>query len=133
MTVGMRDFTKLKSWQRAHKLLVAIEVAAARYPEHERYDLTRQTTRAARSISSNISEGAGRRTGPDYARFIRMSASSCNEVENHLLVARDLGYLPEATWAALRSEVGQIRAMLTRLAQVLEARPPGGERSRGPS
>jgi four helix bundle protein len=120
----MRDFTRIAAWQRAHALLLFIERAVADYPKAERFELTSQTTRAARSIGANIAEGAGRRTASDFARFVRMAAGSCNEVENHLIVGRDLRFLSEDAWHSLSSELRVVRAMLTKLAQVLERDPP---------
>jgi len=120
----VRDFTNITAWQRAHALLLLIECAVADYPKTERFELVSQTTRATRSIGANIAEGAGRRTASDFARFVRMAAGSCNEVENHLIVGRDLRFLSEDAWNSLSSELRVVRAMLTRLAQVLE-RDPG--------
>jgi four helix bundle protein len=119
----MRDFTKITAWQRAHALLLFIERGVADYPKAERFELASQTTRAARSVGANIAEGAGRRTASDFARFVRMAAGSCNEVENHLIVGRDLGFLSEDAWNSLASELRIVRAMLTRLAQTLERAP----------
>jgi len=124
----MRDFTKIAAWGRAHDLLLAVERATTGYPSAERYELVRQTTRAARSVGANIAEGAGRRTASDFARFVRMAAGSCNEVENHLIVGRDLGFLSDDMWKSLAPELRVVRAMLTRLAQVLEGdRPTSGD------
>src|SRR5207248_858125 len=39
---------------------------------------------AASSVCSNISEGFGRSTHRDFARFLDMSRSSVNEIENRL-------------------------------------------------
>lgn len=64
------------------------------------------------SVPTNIAEGAGRSTRPDYARFLDMAASSLNELEYQMLLAHDLQY---PTDSVIAQECGEIRAMLTSL------------------
>jgi four helix bundle protein len=49
--------------------------------------------RAVISISSNIAEGFGRETNKDKSHFYVMARTSLVEIQNQLLVARDVGYL----------------------------------------
>jgi four helix bundle protein len=67
------------AWQRAHELAVnasALPAYFGRNPEAGRYD---QILEAAISIPSNIAEGAGRGSDPDFGRFLWYSMGSCNE------------------------------------------------------
>lgn len=89
------------------------------YPTHERFGLVDQTRRAAASIPTNIAEGAGRDSDREYARYLNIAIGSINEVEDHLLLARGLGYLPIEPWTRMTSDYGRVRAMLTRLKQYL--------------
>ena len=51
---------------------------------------------AASSVCSNISEGFGRSTHRDFARFLDMSRSSVNEIENRLGESVERKYLKAA-------------------------------------
>ena len=49
--------------------------------------------RAAVSISANIAEGQGRLTRGEWAHFLGIARGSLYELENHIEVAKELGYL----------------------------------------
>jgi len=119
---GVSDYRTLDAWQRAHQLTLAVYRATASYPASERYGLTAQTRRAVTSIPSNIAEGAGRDSDRDFARFVAVAAASSNETEYQLLLARDLGYVTDATFRAITLEITRVRSMLTRLPQSLTAK-----------
>jgi four helix bundle protein len=126
----MRDHRKLIVWERAHALTLRVYAVTSKYPASEQRGLVDQTRRAAASIGSNIAEGNGRRTDMDYARFLRYAAGSANEVDYHLLLAKDLGYIAADVHREMSGELRQIRAMLTRLEQNVrerarnDSRPP---------
>jgi four helix bundle protein len=86
----MQDYRKLLVWQKAHKLVIDIYVITKGFPKDELYGVTSQLRRAAVSIAANIVEGAGRKTKPDFARFLTMSLGSTNEVEYFLVLSKDL-------------------------------------------
>ncbi|MCC6791593.1 MAG: four helix bundle protein, partial [Thermomicrobiales bacterium] len=96
MAVGTkgRNFRELKVWEKAHRLTLATYQSTAIFPREETFGLTSQIRRAASSVPANIAEGCGR-GGGDLVRFCRIAAGSASELQYHLLLARDLGYLAE--------------------------------------
>jgi predicted Rossmann fold nucleotide-binding protein DprA/Smf involved in DNA uptake len=52
--------------------------------------VTSQIRRAPASIGANIAEGCGRRSDSEMRRFVQIARGSANELEYHLLLARDL-------------------------------------------
>ena len=111
----MQDFQKLRVWQHAHRLRLAIHIATRAFPKEEQFGLTFQIRRSSASIGDNISESCGYRGGADSARFIQMAFGSCNETLNHLIAARDLKYLTKEQFESLESQIGPIIGMLIRL------------------
>jgi four helix bundle protein len=111
-TVGMRDYRQLDAWRRAHRLVIDVYGATARFPTDERFGLTSQMRRSATSIPTNISEGSGRDSDIDYARFLGYGVASATELEYQLLLARDLGYITPERHQRLDDELGEVRAML---------------------
>ncbi|MEX0911807.1 MAG: four helix bundle protein [Gemmatimonadota bacterium] len=81
-------------WQDAHALVLDVYKLAFGLPREEMYGLSAQIRRSASSIPASIAEGTGRGTQPELARFCRIANGSLNELEYHLLLARDLSYLP---------------------------------------
>jgi four helix bundle protein len=108
----MRDYRNLDAWQRAHRLVLDLYRETERYPDVERFGLISQTRRAASSIPTNISEGSGRQSDTEFSRFLTIAIGSAVELEYHLLLARDLGYLDGSRHAILTQELGEVRAML---------------------
>jgi four helix bundle protein len=122
LLTAMSDYRKLEAWKLAHEARLAVYRVTAAYPAEERFALVDQTRRAASSIPSNIAEGAGHDSRREYARFLTYALASANEVEDHLLVARDLGYLPAEQWIEISADLARVRAMLTRLRQFMRRR-----------
>lgn len=85
------------------------------FPKEERYGLTDQIRRAVVSITSNIAEGFYRRTSEDKIHFYYLSLSSTAEVQNQLLIARDLKYIDNKTFQELANESIIIRKLISGL------------------
>ena len=116
-----RDFRKITAWQRAHALTLQLYRVTSGFPGDERFGLVSQMRRACTSIPTNVAEGCGRSTNIELARFIDIATGSASEVEYQLLLAKDLGYLPEDQHTKLTTEVTEIRRMLLAFNQKLRA------------
>jgi four helix bundle protein len=89
----INTFEDLIAWQQAHTLVLMVYKAAEEFPKKELFGLSNQITRAAVSITSNIAEGFSRAGRKEKAQFYYMSLGSLTEVQNQLIIARDLKYL----------------------------------------
>lgn len=101
MVEKIKSFTDLIAWQKAHSLALDVHNVSKSFPKDERYGLTNQIRRAALSISSNIAEGFSRRTNKDKTQFYFVAPGSLTEVQNQLLFARDVKYLPDDSFKNL--------------------------------
>jgi four helix bundle protein len=108
----MHPFTRLRTWTAAHELSIAIYKATERFPDQERYGMVPQLRRATCSIEANIAEGAGRRTQREFRRFLEIASSSASEVHCHLLLARDVGLIPDVQATRLVEQTIIVRRML---------------------
>lgn len=86
----VKNFTDLKVWQQGHKLVVDIYDVTKLFPRDELFCLTTQIRRAIISFTSNIAEGFSRSTAKDKAHFYSIALGSLTEVQNQLLIAKDL-------------------------------------------
>jgi four helix bundle protein len=118
--MAVRTYQELLVWQKAMDLVVTVYKLSAQFPKEEIYGLTSQIRRAAVSIPSNIAEGQGRGIGNEFARFLRISQGSIQEVETQALVAERLGYVDMTDLYPLldlSAETGRLnRGLLTSLA-----------------
>ncbi len=111
----MRDFRNVKAWQKGHALTLDVYRVTRGFPADERYQLTNQIRRAASSIGANIAEGCGRGTDPDFRRSLQIALGSANEVQNFLILSRDLSFLKVADYVRLETLVIEVKKMLTSL------------------
>lgn len=109
----MKNFRELTIWQRSHQLTLRVYTATRAYPKEELYGVTSQTRRASASVPTNIAEGSGRDGDAELKRFLQIAMGSATELEYHLQLAADLGYLPAATHASLNAETVEIKKMLS--------------------
>ena len=93
----IKTFRDLIAWQKAMELARHIYQTITQMPDAERFGLTAQMRRAAVSIPSNIAEGHGRHSLPDYIRFLKVARGSLMELQTQLILAQDLDFIRPAT------------------------------------
>lgn len=89
----IKSFSDLIAWQEGHKFAILIYQETKNFPDDEKFGLTSQMKRAAISITSNIAEGFSRHTYTDKIRFYYISQGSVTEIQNQLILAKDLKYI----------------------------------------
>jgi four helix bundle protein len=67
-----------------------------KFPSDEKFRLSDQILRSARSVAANIAEGHGRFTYKDPLHFCIMARGSLSETYNHILDALDCNYTRES-------------------------------------
>lgn len=117
----MRNYRDLEVWEKAHKFTLLLYQKSRSFPKEEFYGLTSQLRRSAMSIGANLAEGCGRQTTPELARFVRIAMGSASELDYHLLLAHDFGYLQSDEHKDFSHELTRIRKMLASLLATLES------------
>src|SRR5580704_5151162 len=105
----MEDFKNLRVWAKAHELTLNVYQKTRCFPKQEMYGLTSQMRRSAASVGPNIAEGCGRRSDGEMRRFIQIARGSANELEYHLLLAKDLHLLQDGEFAELEARVLEVQ------------------------
>jgi four helix bundle protein len=116
----MRNYRDLQIWTKAHNLTLELYKLSRQFPKEEVYGLTSQLRRAASSIGANLAEGCGRQSNPKFARFVRISMGSASELDYHLLLSRDLGFLENDTYQRTSKSLTEVRKMLASLLSTVE-------------
>lgn len=117
----MKDFRELNVWKKSHQLALSVYKTTASYPRDELFGLTSQTRRACASISANIAEGCGRSGDAELGRFLQIAMGSASELDYHLLLAKDLGFISDSDYKVLLDHLTEIRKMLNAFIQKLKA------------
>lgn len=111
----MFRFEKLEVWQKAIVFADTVYSVTGAFPNDERFGLTNQMRRASVSVSSNIAEGSGRSTNPDFARFVEIAYASVMEVVSQSHIASRQQYLSTDNFNALVKQADELARMLSGL------------------
>ena len=111
----VNDFKELIVWKQGHQLVLEVYKVTRLFPREEMYSLVDQLRRAAISVTSNIAEGFSRRSTKERVQFYSMSIGSLSEIENQLLIGKDLGYFSEAKYTELTAMVLSVKRLMSRL------------------
>ena len=114
-----RSFTDLIVWQEGHKMVLMVYQRTKSFPKEEIFGLTNQVRRAAVSVTSNIAEGFNRKSEKDKMHFYVMAQGSVAEIQNQLLVARDVGYMNKDDFSELTDRTVDIHKLLTGLIRAI--------------
>src|SRR4051812_45062202 len=108
----INNFTDLRVWQEAHKLAIVIYKETESFPKHELFGLVSQLRRAAVSVTSNIAEGFSRHSSKEKIQFYSVAHGSLTEVENQLLLARDINYLTPDVYTVIYAQLTTVHKLL---------------------
>ena len=126
----MRDYTKIRAWQLADDLTVAVYECTRSFPREEVYGLTSQLRRASYSVPANIVEGSSRESKKDYLHFLYIARGSLSETQYFIHLARRLGYFSnevadtlhqqtKLTFACLHGLIGSVEKEAGKLSKVI--------------
>ena len=116
----MNNFRELSVWQKAVDIATKIYEVTDQFPKREDYGITSQLRRSAVSISSNIAEGAGRRSKKEFRQFLDFATGSCYELETQLTISKNLNYINDVIFEHLKNALTEIQKMLYALIKTLE-------------
>jgi four helix bundle protein len=115
----LSSYRELEVWQKAIDLAVRAWQSVRSMPRTEQFAFGDQLIRSSASIASNIAEGYGRDTRPDYLRFLHIANGSRCEFETRIEICLRAKLFSEEIAAGLRSDSERVGQMLTRLRQSL--------------
>ena|SRR3989344_1434057 len=115
-----KSFTDLRVWEKSHQLVLVIYQTVSSFPKDELYALSSQIKRAAVSISSNIAEGFVRKTKKEKEQFYYIALGSLTELQNQLLIARDLQFIAKENFKSIAEQTIEISKMINGLIKSLK-------------
>ena len=116
----INNFYDLDAWQVAHSLTVEIYKITEEFPKEEQYGIVSQLRRAAGSITANIAEGFARYHFKDKIRFYHQARGSAAEVQNFLILAKDLGYINMEKCGQLGEKAKQSMKLINGLIRAID-------------
>ena len=120
MSISIKNFYDLDAWKKGHVLVLEIYRITVDFPREETYGVTSQLKRAASSITANIAEGFARYHFKDKIKFYYNSRGSAAEVQNFLLLAKDIGYINIETCKRLEEKANEVGKLINGLIKSTE-------------
>jgi four helix bundle protein len=112
----IRSFEDLIVWQKAHRLFLDVARDVTGFaPSAVGRVVANQVLRSAGSISANIAEGFGRKSGKEYTHYLIVARGSTTETLDWYLKCRDLGLIDVGVFAERRATLEEILKMLNRM------------------
>src|SRR5687767_797233 len=118
----IKSFTDLVAWKEAHKLAINIYRITEKFPDKEIFSLISQMRRCSLSVSSNIAEGFSRQTKKEKIQFFYTSKGSLTELQNQLLLSKDVGYLNNEAFLEIAKQTVLVDKLIVGLIKSLKAR-----------
>ena len=115
MSGKIRSFVDLTAWQEGHRLVLMIYKATENFPKKETFILTSQMRRCVISITSNIAEGFSRKTQKEKLKFYYVAFGSITELQNQLIIAKDLNYLEKEKFDQLNEQIIKVQKLINGL------------------
>lgn len=120
MTEEIKNFYDLEAWKKTHQLVMNIYNITNDFPKEEQFGLISQLRRAASSITANIAEGFERYHFNDKIRFYYQARGSVGEVQNFLILSKDLGVVSNENYFELEEKVNETRRLINGLIKSIE-------------
>ena len=118
----LRSHRDLRVWQEAMDLAVEVQAASGTFPADERYSLTDQVRRSARSVAANIAEAwRKRRYGPAFVAKLNDAEGEAAETQTHSEFAVRCRYLNASRAASLDQRYERLLGQLVTMAGRPEA------------
>jgi four helix bundle protein len=117
----MRDFRNLDAWHKAHKLTLDIYRASESFPRSETFGMAATLRRGSAQFAMKIAEACGQDTAIDFIGGLGRARALGMEVEDQLLLSRDLQFIKPESYDALQAQVIEVRRMLSGLMKTAAA------------
>lgn len=114
-----RGFMSLEVWQRAMDLFVLVYELAQQIPD---FKLRSQLADAAQSVSSNIAEGYGRRSLPEYIQYLYIAKGSAAETLTRAIGATKVRLINDQQFDSFDTLHYEVENKLLNLIKALEAK-----------
>lgn len=116
----IRSFIDLNVWKEGHKLVLMVYKQTNNFPQEEKFSLVDQMRRAVVSITSNIAEGFSRRSKKEKIQFYSITKGSITEIQNQLLIARDVKYINKELFKELAEQTVTVSKLVSGLTRKIK-------------
>ena len=110
--MAIERFEDIEAWQAARNLTQGIYRTTGGPSFSKDFGLRDQVQRAAVSVMANISEGFDANSDDEFIHFLRYALRSATEVQSHLYVAADQGYISGEDFTQLYDQATEAKKLI---------------------
>lgn len=114
----IRSFTDLQAWREGHRLVLAVYKVTKKFPGEELFSLVNQMRRCVVSVTSGVAEGFSRKSAKEKIQFYSISHGSLTELQNQLIISRDLGYINREEFSEIAGQTILVHKLISGLKKV---------------
>lgn len=118
------SFTDLNAWREEHNLVLMIYNSTQLFPKEEQFGLTNQLRKAGVSVTSNMAEGFSRKSSKEKVQFYAIALGSLTELQNQILIARDVGYIDSESFQKLANKTVTVSKLINGLIKSINNSKP---------
>ena len=116
-------FENLDCWKEARSLANQVYKAINQNGNLGKdFKLGAQLQSASGSVMANIAEGFTRRSNKEFTQFLFIAMSSAAEVQSHLYIAADQGYIHKETFDSIYNQADKTNRMISGLIKYLRTK-----------
>ena len=116
-------FEDLECWQEARSLVNLVYKVTKGKEFKKDLRLSGQIQAAATSTMANIAEGLIRRSDREFTQFLYISMSSAAEVQSHLYIALNQGYIDQDQFNIIYEQANKTARIISGLIKYLRTNP----------
>ena len=105
-------FEDIEGWQEARVLARMVYEVSSKGQFARDFRLRRQIEDAAASAMANIAEGFDSGSDAEFIRFLGYARRSASEVQSHLYIALDRGYVTNGEFEAIYQKAVQVKKLI---------------------
>jgi four helix bundle protein len=114
-------FEDLECWKDARDIVNSVYCVCRADGFKRDYSLTDQVKRAAISVMANIAEGFSRKGNKEFIQFLYIAKSSAAELQSHLYVALDQGYVKKEQFNILYEDIDKVQRKISNFIKYLNS------------
>jgi len=121
--MAIERFEDIEAWKAARRLAGSVYAVSKKIDLAKDFGLKDQLQRAAVSIMANIAEGFDSRSDQEFIRFLSYAFRSASELQSHLYIALDQGYISQEQFDQLYTEAVGVKKLLNGFIRYLQSKP----------
>ena len=119
---GIGRFEEIDAWKEARDLARVVYHVTSLASFNKDIELRKHMRRASVSVMANIAEGFDAASNREFLKFLGYALRSATEIQSHLYVALDQGYVDQKMFGSLQEKTVTVKNLIGGFMRYLRSR-----------